>query len=139
MNNLEKEFVPYAEALELKELGFDEPCMGKYYWHNKELPIYMQWNKAEDYNSVLLPTACLKDKISPFISAPTFSQAFRWFREKYGLNHEITSAGKEKKYHAFTCGDYIYGGNGIFASVFTYEEAELACLRKLIEIVKENK
>lgn len=30
MNNLEKEFVPYQEALELKELGFDEPCFGWY-------------------------------------------------------------------------------------------------------------
>ena len=24
---MEKEFVPYEQALELKELGFDEPCL----------------------------------------------------------------------------------------------------------------
>ena len=29
-----KEFVPYEQVLELKELGFDEPCF-KYYVDNK--------------------------------------------------------------------------------------------------------
>jgi hypothetical protein len=27
---MEKEFTPHQEALELKELGFDEPCFGYY-------------------------------------------------------------------------------------------------------------
>ena len=30
MNTLEKEFVPHQESLELKELGFNEPCFGFY-------------------------------------------------------------------------------------------------------------
>ena len=28
---MEKEFVSYNEALALKKLGFDEPCLGLYY------------------------------------------------------------------------------------------------------------
>ena len=27
---MEKEFIPYTEALALKELGFDEPCFANY-------------------------------------------------------------------------------------------------------------
>lgn len=27
---MEKEFVPYAQSLQLRELGFDEPCFGFY-------------------------------------------------------------------------------------------------------------
>ena len=65
------------------------------------------------------------------------SMAFRWFREKYGLNHEIPYAGKVGKHHAFVK-NYIYGNNGNYPSVFTYEEAELACLKKLIEIANEE-
>jgi hypothetical protein len=73
-----------------------------------------------------------------WISAPTFSQAFRWFRERYLLHHEIA------------CGDNVfwfrYGKNGHVAVLSidtnndsywsTYEEAELECLKKLIQIVK---
>ena len=28
---MENEFIPYEQALALKELGFDEPCIGYYY------------------------------------------------------------------------------------------------------------
>ena len=28
---MKKEFIPYSEALALKELGFDEPCVQAYY------------------------------------------------------------------------------------------------------------
>ena len=27
---MKTEFIPYEQALELKELGFDEPCFGRY-------------------------------------------------------------------------------------------------------------
>jgi hypothetical protein len=29
---MEKEFVPYELALRMKQLGFDEPCFGRYYY-----------------------------------------------------------------------------------------------------------
>jgi hypothetical protein len=65
---MNKEFVPYEEALALKKLGFDEPCLGAYFIAGKQLHIceYIKDNKY-------------------MILAPTFSQLFRWFREKYGL------------------------------------------------------
>jgi hypothetical protein len=116
---MEKEFVPYELALRLKVLGFDEPCFGFYdEWDN---------NKAIGGNY-----PC--DGIN---SAPLYQQAFRWFREKFGLNHEISYAGRESEYNAFV-NDYVYGNNSNSPSVFTYEEAELACLEKLIEIVESK-
>ena len=65
----DKEFIPYEQALALKELGFDEPCFGRY-WHEdfKIINIDKQFEKP-DY-------VCL---------APLYQQAVRWFRE----NHEL--------------------------------------------------
>ena len=101
---MNKEFIPYEQALELKELGFKKD--------NDFGLLY----KGDDIPSIL------------------YQQAFRWFREKYGLDYEITYAGKKGEYHAFV-DEYIYGNNGSSPSVFSYEEAELACLKKLITIV----
>lgn len=40
---MQKEFIPYEQALALKELGFDKPCFG-YYVETKEwiLASYLQ-------------------------------------------------------------------------------------------------
>lgn len=71
--NLEKEFVPYNESLELKALGFDEPCFGEYrQWDGNEpwLQLYQDLDGCStdpaDYEYTLEA------------KAPTFSQAFRF-------------------------------------------------------------
>lgn len=118
MENLQKEFVPYELALRLKALGFDEPCFA-FYRFGKEFCI-----KGQHKNTTLAPT------IGPTV--PTFSQAFRWFREKYDMAHQVTYAGAKGRYNAFT-DDWVYDSSGELKE-FSYEEAELACLDKLIEI-----
>jgi hypothetical protein len=128
---IEKEFIPYEEALALKELGFDEPCMGRYYSKNKEIPIFMQWTKAENFNSKILPLdnkfGITTDTLSPFISAPLYSQAFRFFREKYNLHYPIQIQGNLWFFEKWSLNGFK-----------TYEEVELACLRKLIETIKNK-
>jgi len=60
------------------------------------------------------------------------SMAFRWFREKYGLDFgigKIYNGTDNYHYHINLEWQYFEGN---------YEEAELACLIKLIEIVKEK-
>ncbi len=101
---MNREFIPYEQALELKELGFAKD--------NDFGLLY----KGDDIPAIL------------------YQQAFRWFREKYSLDYEITYAGKKGEYHAFV-DEYIYGNNGSSPSIFSYEEAEIACLKKLIVIV----
>jgi hypothetical protein len=116
MNTLEKEFVPYEQALALKELGFDEPCFG---WYASDKSL------IKDY------------VIKMNLKAPTFSQAFRWFRERYGLFYYVTT-------HDSTDFEwYVYDKDQNEweddTTQNTYEEAELACLKKLIEIANEQK
>jgi hypothetical protein len=59
-----------------------------------------------------------------------YQQAFRWFREKYGLDNAVL-----KDRFVIETEDmlpyWFYGFK-------TYEEAELTCLIKLIEIVKQK-
>jgi hypothetical protein len=123
MNNLEKEFVPYQESLELKELGFDEPCLG-FYERDKELVI--QECEITDFHFDSLQ--CV---------TPTFSQAFRWFREKHGWVAEIHGSPQCNHFYSNLLLQ-AKGEVGNSKICDTYEEAELTCLRRLIEIVKNK-
>lgn len=144
--NLEKEFVLYPEALELKELGFDEVCFG--YYNTMGFNRYFDNIKNSDN---LIESENIKGN---WCTAPTYSQVFRWFREKYGYDcsfedelvyddddKEIemwdffiykTKQGSDKKM-TFCSNNY-----DTYVESFCREEAELACLRKLIEIVKNE-
>ena len=123
-----KDFVTYEQALELKELGFDEPCFG-YYGDNQELiwkSDYTPWVNSE--------RMLIDDK---FCSAPTFSQAFRWFRENCDWPIETWIQPYLSTNPRAYEGLYWRRGETESVGIYdTYEEAELACLIKLIEIVK---
>ena len=123
---MKKEFIPYEQALALKELGFDEPCLGRW-WSESELEISLTSNY---------------DKPKQVEPAPTFSQAFRWFREKYNIVGYInpTSTFDSMKISPFTYDWFIKFTERIFVrdeDFNTYEEAEIECLKKLIESVKK--
>jgi hypothetical protein len=137
---MEKEFVPYQPSLDMKELGFDEPCFS--YYKNDQLSEILE----EVINSKMRN---VNNEIDDYISAPTFSQCFRWFREKYNLRGFI---GFRPNVKQFDCHIYDMSLSGKEyvkqrtmeeynkdPKVGTYEEAELECLKKLIEIVKEKK
>jgi hypothetical protein len=125
---IEKDFTKYPEALELKELGFDQPCLTYIY-------------TGDTGNNVNRPCAVLPSKAKNFneddlcVSTPTYSQAFRWFREKYGLCIVIKPIDDKK----LDLG-YNLTKNGLIMNAhLTYEEAELACIKELIEIVKNKR
>jgi hypothetical protein len=63
-------------------------------------------------------------------SAPTFSQVFRWFREKYNIHIRIEKYDETKWWANW--------GSWTSEVYDSYEEAELACLEKLIEIVEQK-
>jgi hypothetical protein len=129
---MNKEFIPYEQALELKELGFDKPC---FTWYWDDIGLY---NGLEYDNH---------NKREHTVSAPTFSQAFRFFREKYNLHAELYTADMGAIEYCFQIRDlysekYVYdnfrGAGGSYMGTFnTPEEAELECLKKLIEICKK--
>ena len=126
---IQKEFIPYEEALALKELGFDEPCFSTYRNKILKFPVTVHNDKNGLINST----------ISKFgdITAPTFSQTFRWFREKYEYEISIHKLIEEDGYMSSIGWE---GVEDIMEQVegTTYEEAELECLRKLIQIVKNK-
>jgi hypothetical protein len=80
------------------------------------------------------------------ISAPTFSQAFRWFREKYKLHQNIEQYYGEKFYfnikdmvHPRRWDEYPVKKLNAFNESDSQEEAELECLKRLIDLVKNSK
>jgi hypothetical protein len=124
---MEKEFVPYKLALELKELGFDEPCFGSYVKLTKTQNTFFMNDVVDEIDR---ETPLHKSLIT---KAPLYQQAFRWFREKYKVRFFIQSGMSD-------LGEFFKvifpDGEQRGMSYTTYEEAELACLQKLIEIVK---
>jgi hypothetical protein len=123
---MEKEFIPYEQALALKELGFDEPCFG----------YYIELRNPQE--GILTIDKC-ENNIDG-VSAPLYQQAFRWFREKYDLDKTIDNWTEQPMNGEIWDKVYQYYINGESYHPYfkTYKEAELACLKKLIEIVKEK-
>ena len=119
---MNKEFIPYEQALELKKLGFDEPCLAFY-----DESLYFP-NNENQYG-----TFCNQKLDVPSCSAPLYQQAFRWFREKYELSSWVYNSHMDKYFYTILQDGRIVKAN---ESTTTYEETELACLKKLIEIVK---
>ena len=122
MNN---EFIPYEQNLEIRNLGFDEPCIGFYNIDLDVIPI-----DSEPY------TTKSKD------GAILYQQAFRWFREKYDLHvsfGRLYDTAKTKKYIIIKQDEISsYEEVDYDGGYTTYQQAELACLKKLIEIVKNK-
>lgn len=136
---MEKEFVPYEESLELKQLDFDEPCFAYYIELRNPSEGILTIDKCENNIDGVL--------------APTFSQAFRWFDEVHGLTSTIDWMTRKQPSHSgyivyfrgkeIPLNDEnflpIYGDTVHGMYVFkTRQEAELACLRELIKIVKNG-
>lgn len=113
---MKKEFVPYELAVKLKALGFDELCL-------------LSWNLyTHEVNFNGQPSKFTSEDV---IQLPTFSQAFRWFREKYDFYVVIKPFNSE-----FSCIIWTSKAQNHIGIFKTYEEAELACLLRLIEIVE---
>lgn len=119
---MRNEYIPYAEAKNLEELGFNEPC------------IYVYLDKdtvRQNHGFMSYPKKIYSDAIK----APLYQQAFRWFREKYNL-HFITY--KNINIDGYDFCQITTDGITNYNVFKTYEEAKLACLKKLIEIAEKE-
>jgi hypothetical protein len=131
---MKNDFIPYEQALALKELGFDEPCFGL-------------WNLNNGKHEVDIIGVCKYSKEFKYREAlaPTFSQAFRWFRQKHNILATVYSNASGCLYEwsdnvgGTHRGWSDYEGPNDSGVWDTYEEAELACLKKLIELSTETK
>ena len=132
---MNKEFIPYELVLELKELGFDEPCFGVYATKDG----YVRKSAYDEIGD-----------------APTYSQAFRWFRCNYWYYASISPTidignvdFTVEVSHFFQEDRYVGEGDEqeyfprglelVYTERFdTYEEAELACLKEMIKTANNN-
>jgi len=138
---MEKEFIQYQQALQLKELGFDESCFGFFVdgeLRGINLGLEELGGKEPYYQRFDFHTISNHDIDNPnkiVVTAPLYQQAFRWFREKYNFYNQIHKGyGWEGIVRNSSNGDILWN-DGTYNST---EEAELACLIKLIEIVKNT-
>lgn len=132
---MEQEFVSYEQAAELKKLGFDKPCLVKFVVPG-DLVL------PGTYENTYVGSAAItqNDICEAHILAPTKSQIFRWFREKYGWYVNIISWIREEGvevYHEYETYGTPYS-DYLSDEYPTYEEAENACIDKLIELAKEQ-
>lgn len=126
---MDKEFVTYEIALALKELGFKEYCLASYYHAGKRLDICEYINHGK-YT----------------ILAPLKQQVFKFFREVYGFHFysyqvKLYPDGDypTKIWHGKINDEFVNTENGLEKSHFySYEEAENACIDKLISITKQQ-
>lgn len=135
---MEKEFVTYEQALALKELGFDEPCFGSWEIEKMDKPTYTH-SISQMYVNSTHPMSK--------ISAPLKQQAFKWFREKHNLHSYILSDNDDIDWYInynYRINHYSSYGLGVknnlylFNNFKTYEEAENACINRLIELCKRD-
>jgi len=154
MNN---QFIPYEQALALRELGFDEPCFTTYD-HVRRLRNPFDYAKSE-YDEVLPYIEDTEEWIHnsnltlfnfngapalfvQFIAAPLWQQAFDWFRKKHMIKGEVIHADSNgsSKFTIWKWNfDNVVGKWERIPNIVTFntwEEAELECLKKLIELKK---
>jgi hypothetical protein len=126
----DKEFIPYEQALALRELGFDELC-------------FMYWNDfgKTSLNKRFQLLDHIDDWSQDYIEAPLYQQAFRFIRENHNLYCTIALISNSLKDRAYMgMLDYIYPHKAImdFEEYETHEEAELEYLKKLINLAKNK-
>jgi hypothetical protein len=137
---MNKEFLPYEQALSLKELGFDKPCLA--WFSDRNIRIV----GVNGCALLSLPVNSNFNGDDEFVTAPTYSQAFRFFREKQYFSEILIECDQHDASIGYSwwiwklneIEEYSPDKKGFEWSYNSYEKAELECLKRLIEIVKDK-
>jgi hypothetical protein len=82
--SIETNFVPYQIALDMKLLGFDEPCFT--YYGNISTCLFGLKGDIKFHTNTLLDIGHGKNVVS---SAPLYSQAFKWLYQKLDIEKGV--------------------------------------------------
>lgn len=155
---MNKLFIPYELALALRELGFNEECLGCYYQATEH--VARDYHKREDvvYNEGSPIKFTIRENYltSPYekvvVKAPLWGQAFDWFREHLLLEGLILPQDKSGldplplyfiAIESYKNGDWVEIFNSTNESTLLHYsdhyDARQACLEKLIEIVENGR
>jgi hypothetical protein len=131
---MKEHFVNYTQALALKELGFDEPCIARYI-----IPGDLVFKGCYENSNIIHLELTQNDICEAHVLAPLKSQVFKWFRDNHSINGIVSYYGKGQ----WNIEILDYKGNELIQiednTFWSYEEAESACIDKLIELIKEKK
>ena len=146
---MNKEFVTKKQAHALKELGFNELCMAADYYSDGEILIEYADEGITNTELDEITAECNEDAVENGdklldydATIPLNQQAFRWFREK----HKLIAYPQWRIDNTWDITIQQLDGYGLLSGQTTlsvikksiYEEAESACLDKLIEIIKNK-
>lgn len=123
MNN---DYVPRDVANGMRSIGFDKPC--------DRFHTAIAVDGEMQVTDWILPQIRLNDDAIP---APSFRDAFTWFRDEHGYYPSIELNHQFGKWLSRWCN--IDGSMGAIAVHETYPEAEYTCLMKFIELIKYAK
>jgi len=115
---MEKQFIPYKQALELKELGFDEECFGYYDATNLEKYEYINQINVKNSDFIFGMTAILWQQAFDFILNEIEDSLTHYNIICWCNNHKSIS-------------------NHVEGKIFTGTNEQ--CLNELIEILKLKK
>ena len=122
---MEKEFVTYEIALELKELGFNEPCFGWFTDSYLRIGGVIENKHVQGEGEIL---------------APLFQQVFRWFEEKYSYFVDVKTDTTPNEILGF---DYYIKSWKFEPKYFNFfkekEEGNIKVIKIMIEMVKKEK
>jgi hypothetical protein len=128
---MEDLFLRPNEAHHLIELGFDWECLAEYMSHTV---------RGEEIIELVLPYEETEGvRLIHFSMAPTYQQAFKWFRKIHNTDSEISKVAEGYTWHTFKNNEEriassirLFGDDRLKYTRPTYEEAELACIEELI-------
>lgn len=127
MEVLKDIFVSYDIAVQLKEIGFDEPCIA-YFNSTSIMPDY-PYRYVKNYNKN-------STESKSFITAPTYEQVFKWFRKKNYQSSVVFNFGSFYDFIEHIREAEAFATDEDYNS---YEEAREQLILKLIEIYKNDK
>ncbi|MFJ1491865.1 hypothetical protein [Capnocytophaga canis] len=129
METLKDIFVSYEIAQKLKEIGFDEKCIASYTSAKNIIFELYDLTRHAFKEDLIINDFNSSDRC---ISAPTWEQVKKWFREK-GIESSLFTEDGYYYYRGSKGDKFLFSG-----TEDTYEQAREALILKLIEIYKNE-
>lgn len=139
---IQKQFVSFEIALKLKELGFDEPCLG-WFIENDSYP-----DKKGDLRGTMLENP-VKNKLIGLLSAPLLQQVIDWLNSKHNIEVSVFQLSKTQSAYGITFLEcyperyneddmYEYTNTTQIMNQIVLEEKRNIKIPSATEIAKEN-
>lgn len=140
--NIKEQFITPTQSIELHKLGFNEQCIGYYdpQLENSFRICTIPMSTKEFVENLEILPIHMNKSISKNILLPLWIQAFDWFTETHGLSGMCYRSRYSDRWRwriGVIDKDSIVTGYSGFSE--TTLEAKIACLDKLINLVKNAK